>query len=140
MVLPGRQPSPGRGRQPGHRALRDGFRKLFMETNLRWTDPPDRCDDGPDHICRREYLYVSALDPDEYMVIPPLNPDHRMRIHGVLKALARGWAFACPRLRQAQGRERLRGRLIRLGVAPLSGAIAATLTAERAAADLRVLT
>jgi arginine-tRNA-protein transferase len=38
-----------------------------MEINLRWTDPPRRCDYAPDHICRHDYLYIAALDPDEYM-------------------------------------------------------------------------
>ena len=40
---------------------------VLMETKLRWADPPDRCDHGLDHICRREYLCVTAVDPDEYM-------------------------------------------------------------------------
>jgi leucyl-tRNA---protein transferase len=39
-----------------------------METVVRWSDPPSRCDYNPDHICRREYVCVAALDPDEYMV------------------------------------------------------------------------
>jgi leucyl-tRNA---protein transferase len=38
-----------------------------METIDRWTDSPSPCDYRPDHTCRREYLYVAALDPDEYM-------------------------------------------------------------------------
>jgi leucyl-tRNA---protein transferase len=38
-----------------------------METIVCWTDPSSRCDYRPDHICRREYLCVAALDPDEYM-------------------------------------------------------------------------
>jgi arginyl-tRNA--protein-N-Asp/Glu arginylyltransferase len=38
-----------------------------METVARWTDPPGRCDYQADHVCRREYLCVAALQPDEYM-------------------------------------------------------------------------
>ena len=38
-----------------------------METIVRWTEPPSRCDYGRDHICRCEYMRVAALDPDEYM-------------------------------------------------------------------------
>ena len=38
-----------------------------METIVRWTDPPSRCYYQPDHICRRENLFVAALDRDEYM-------------------------------------------------------------------------
>ncbi len=38
-----------------------------METLVRWTDPPRRCNYRPDHICRSEYLCVSALSADEYM-------------------------------------------------------------------------
>jgi arginine-tRNA-protein transferase len=45
----------------------DRFRNLFMETNIRWTDPAEPCVYGPDHICQSEYLYVAALDADEYM-------------------------------------------------------------------------
>ncbi len=39
----------------------------FMETGFRWTEPPGPCDYVPDHICWREYRWVSTLDPDEYM-------------------------------------------------------------------------
>ncbi len=38
-----------------------------METIVRWTDPPVPCGYRPDHICRRDNLYVAALDADEYM-------------------------------------------------------------------------
>ncbi len=38
-----------------------------METLVRWTDPPAPCDYQPDHICRRENLFVAKLDADEYM-------------------------------------------------------------------------
>jgi arginine-tRNA-protein transferase len=38
-----------------------------METLIRWTEGPRRCDYLPDHICRREYMCVTALDPDEYV-------------------------------------------------------------------------
>ena len=40
---------------------------LFMETIVRWSEPSERCNYGPDHICRREYIFVRALGPDEYM-------------------------------------------------------------------------
>jgi arginyl-tRNA--protein-N-Asp/Glu arginylyltransferase len=38
-----------------------------METVVRWTDPPGRCNYGRDHIRRCEYVCVAALNPDEYM-------------------------------------------------------------------------
>jgi arginine-tRNA-protein transferase len=38
-----------------------------METLLRTSEPPVPCDYLPDHMCQREYLYVSSLDRDEYM-------------------------------------------------------------------------
>ncbi len=38
-----------------------------METIVRWTDPPAPCGYQPDHICRRENLFVAKLDADEYM-------------------------------------------------------------------------
>lgn len=38
-----------------------------METVVRWSEPPGRCDYSAAHVCVREYVYVSALDPDEYM-------------------------------------------------------------------------
>jgi leucyl-tRNA---protein transferase len=38
-----------------------------METIVRWTEPPRRCDYGRDHSCLCEYMQVSSLDPDEYM-------------------------------------------------------------------------
>jgi arginyl-tRNA--protein-N-Asp/Glu arginylyltransferase len=39
-----------------------------MKTIVRWTGPPGLCDHSPDHICRREYLVVATMGPDEYMV------------------------------------------------------------------------
>jgi arginine-tRNA-protein transferase len=38
-----------------------------METTLHTTEPPSPCNYLTDHLCRREYLYVSKLDRDEYM-------------------------------------------------------------------------
>jgi arginyl-tRNA--protein-N-Asp/Glu arginylyltransferase len=38
-----------------------------MKTVVRWSEPPSPCDYSALHSCRREYLYVSALDSDEYM-------------------------------------------------------------------------
>lgn len=38
-----------------------------METIVRWTEPPRRCDYGRDHVRRCEYLRVAALERDEYM-------------------------------------------------------------------------
>ena len=38
-----------------------------METIVRWSEPPSRCDYSPDHTCQREYVCVAALDADEYM-------------------------------------------------------------------------
>jgi arginyl-tRNA--protein-N-Asp/Glu arginylyltransferase len=55
------------GRDPGRDVSTGGFRDRIMETVARWTDPPGRCDYQADHICRREYLCVAALQPDEYM-------------------------------------------------------------------------
>ncbi len=43
------------------------FRILIMETIHRSTEPPSPCSYQPDHICQREYLWVSKLDPNEYM-------------------------------------------------------------------------
>ena len=45
-----------------------------------------------------------------------------------------GWPIGTVKSRQARGRDRLRGRLIRRGLAPLAGTVIATLAAERAAA------
>ena len=45
-----------------------------------------------------------------------------------------GWPIGTVKSRQGRGRERLRGRLIRRGLAPVSGTIAAALAAERAGA------
>jgi RNA polymerase sigma factor (sigma-70 family) len=45
-----------------------------------------------------------------------------------------GWPIGTVKSRQARGRERLRRRLIRLGVAPVSGAMSATLCVEKATA------
>ncbi len=42
-------------------------RKLVMETILRSTEPPSPCTYVANHLCEREYLYVSKLDRDEYM-------------------------------------------------------------------------
>ena len=38
-----------------------------METVVRWTEPPGPCIYLPGHMCRREYLSVAKLEPDEYM-------------------------------------------------------------------------
>jgi arginine-tRNA-protein transferase len=38
-----------------------------METIDRWTEPPGTCHYHPGHISQREYVWVSALDRDEYM-------------------------------------------------------------------------
>jgi arginyl-tRNA--protein-N-Asp/Glu arginylyltransferase len=38
-----------------------------METISRWTEPPGPCPYQADHTCEREYLFVSRLDPSEYM-------------------------------------------------------------------------
>jgi len=38
-----------------------------METILRRTELPSPCNYIPDHMCKREYIYVSRCDPDEYM-------------------------------------------------------------------------
>jgi leucyl-tRNA---protein transferase len=43
------------------------IRNQSVETILRTTEPPAPCNYLSDHICQREYLYVSKLDPDEYM-------------------------------------------------------------------------
>src|SRR5262249_11923617 len=43
-----------------------------------------------------------------------------------------GWPIGTVKSRQVRGRERLRGRLIRRGLAPVSATIVATLSAERA--------
>jgi arginine-tRNA-protein transferase len=37
-----------------------------MKTTYRWMEIPRRCDYLPDRLCRREYVCVSALAPDEY--------------------------------------------------------------------------
>lgn len=39
-----------------------------MEILARWTVPPSRCSYLPDQLSRLEYLGVSAIDRDEYMV------------------------------------------------------------------------
>ncbi len=39
-----------------------------METIVRWTEPPSPCQYVPDHVCRFEYLRVSTVTPDEYMM------------------------------------------------------------------------
>jgi RNA polymerase sigma factor (sigma-70 family) len=45
-----------------------------------------------------------------------------------------GWPVGTVKSRQARGRDRLRGKLVRRGLAPLSGTVIATLSAERASA------
>lgn len=43
------------------------FGAARMETILRSTEPPSPCNYLPDHMCQREYLYVSKMDAEEYM-------------------------------------------------------------------------
>jgi leucyl-tRNA---protein transferase len=114
--------------------VRVGIRNVLMETINRWTEPPGPCPYQPDHTCEREYLWVSRLDPGEYMT--HLLAGWRRFGHMVFRQTCSGRG-ACRSLRVdadrfRPGRSQRRARLTNDGVIRLQVGTPAV-TAEKVA-------